>query len=346
MPKFCPNCGAGLVDDKKYCRKCGSSLMTAELTARRDPRSRQLGSTEVGARADTVRNLDPNTGEMTGVEDGGTRTIGSPGLPSSALPGGTQRMEGSKTLEASGPTATAGFGVLPQSQPAPAEPAAAKKSFPIVALLSIVVILLAAVLGVGYWLYTRARNASASSASNAAPQESMSQQAAGAAGSSSTPEATGSAATAPGNVVAANNNSATTPNASREQREKNASQTVPSTSSGETAKPSESESASSKPAETNKNQSVSSAVTQTKTITADDHIKAGLKAFDSGAYSQPVSEYTAAASLQPSNADVHCLLGLSYEKLKRPADALAEYQKCTSGPYAAVSKQHVKRLSK
>lgn len=77
-----------------------------------------------------------------------------------------------------------------------------------------------------------------------------------------------------------------------------------------------------------------------------DHVKRGLELYSSGSYSQAVAEFHAAGRLQPTNGDVHYLTAMAYEKMGRPADALAEYEKCKSGNYAPLAAQHVKRLSK
>lgn len=77
-----------------------------------------------------------------------------------------------------------------------------------------------------------------------------------------------------------------------------------------------------------------------------DHIKRGLDLYYSGKYSQAITEFQTARRLQPANGDLHYLMAMAYEKMGRPADALAAYEKCKSGNYAALASQHVKRLSK
>ena len=346
MPKFCPNCGAGLVDDQKYCRKCGSSLMTAELVARRETGAVPAGSAESILRADTVRNLGtPSTSEVARPEDGGTRVMGSSAQPGSAQfasspLSGTQRIEESESSRPTGPAVQPAATLQPTAFPQ------AKKGFPIAAVLSLIVIVLVAVLGAGYWWYSHLRN---KASLNPAAQDAGMPPSTSDSGSA-TPTATPSDGSA-GPMAAGGSipGAAPTPAGNtnqRYQKDKGSTQAQQPDSGSENAKKGEGDSGTaSKNPETNKNQS-STTATQSKATTADDHIKAGLKAYDSGNYSQAAAEYLSAARLQPANADVHYLLGLTYEKLKRPADALAEYQKCTSGPYAGVSKQHVKTLSK
>ena len=87
-------------------------------------------------------------------------------------------------------------------------------------------------------------------------------------------------------------------------------------------------------------------VTKTETapaVPAAEHIQRGLKA------KSPASalvEYQAALRADPANKDVHYLMGLAYQQLGQSEQAVAAYRKCTSGPYAAVAAQHVKKLDK
>ncbi len=343
MPKFCPNCGTGLVDDQKYCRKCGSSLMTAELTSRHDSIALDSGSAQKVARADTVRNLgETATGEMIPGQEGRTRVMGSVQTESSPV-GGTQRIDESAAHRASGPIAE---GAAASQAAAFSGQSGAKKGFPVVAVLSVVAVFLIAALALGYWLYSRSHTKSSSIA--AAPEAGTQPQtveAGSPAPQGASPDASNSTSAGgsfPGGPAATGDSPS-----GRAQKDKGSPQGPQAEGGGvETAKRGEGEATTtSKPIESNKN-AASSTVTPARTSSADDHIKAGLKAFDARDYSMAAAEYMAAARLQPSNSDVHYLLGLAYEKLRRPADALAEYQKCTSGPYASVSKQHVKRLSK
>ena len=75
------------------------------------------------------------------------------------------------------------------------------------------------------------------------------------------------------------------------------------------------------------------------------HLARGMEFLRAGSAEKAIKEFMTVQETTPSNQDVHYLMGLAYEQLKRPADALAHYLLCKSGPYAGVSKQHVERLS-
>lgn len=87
-------------------------------------------------------------------------------------------------------------------------------------------------------------------------------------------------------------------------------------------------------------------VTKTETTTAvsaAEHIQRGLKAKSPAS---ALAEYQAALRADPANKDVHYLMGLAYQQLGQQDQAVAAYRKCTSGPYASVAAQHVKKLDK
>ncbi|MEK7830666.1 MAG: tetratricopeptide repeat protein [Acidobacteriota bacterium] len=77
--------------------------------------------------------------------------------------------------------------------------------------------------------------------------------------------------------------------------------------------------------------------------TAADHIKLGISA---GNPSAALAEYKKALQLEPGNMDVHYLMGLAYQQMGQPDQALASYRKCASGTYASVAAQHVKKLER
>lgn len=79
------------------------------------------------------------------------------------------------------------------------------------------------------------------------------------------------------------------------------------------------------------------------TASAADHIKLGLSA---GSPSEALVAYKRAQQIDPANMDVHYLMGLAYQQLGQPDQALTAYRKCTSGTYASVAAQHVKKLEK
>ena len=78
-------------------------------------------------------------------------------------------------------------------------------------------------------------------------------------------------------------------------------------------------------------------------LTAEDHIKLGVNAKTPSA---ALAEYQQALRLDPANRDVYYLMGLSYQQLGHSEQALDAYRQCTSGKYASVAAQHVKRLEK
>ena len=75
-------------------------------------------------------------------------------------------------------------------------------------------------------------------------------------------------------------------------------------------------------------------------------LKRGREFLNKGSEKKAIGEFMTVQMLEPSNEDVHYLMGLAYEQLKRPAEALDHYLLCKSGPYAGLSIQHVKRLDK
>lgn len=78
-------------------------------------------------------------------------------------------------------------------------------------------------------------------------------------------------------------------------------------------------------------------------LTAADHIQLGINAKTPSA---AIAEYQQAQMLDPANRDVYYLMGLSYQQLGQQEQALGAYRQCTSGKYASVAAQHVKRLEK
>ena len=78
-------------------------------------------------------------------------------------------------------------------------------------------------------------------------------------------------------------------------------------------------------------------------LTAADHIKLGVNSSNPSA---ALAEYQQALKLDPSNTDVHYLMGLAYQQLGQLDQALDAYRQCASGKYASVAAQHVKKLEK
>lgn len=79
------------------------------------------------------------------------------------------------------------------------------------------------------------------------------------------------------------------------------------------------------------------------TETAADHIKLGIRAGNPAA---ALAEYKLALEIDPGNVDVHYLMGMAYQQLGQLNQALEAHRKCTSGTYAPLAAQHVKKLEK
>jgi len=63
------------------------------------------------------------------------------------------------------------------------------------------------------------------------------------------------------------------------------------------------------------------------TSPAEEHNKRGTALFESEDFEGAVSEFAAAAALDPNNSAYHCNLGMAYDEVDRHDEALAEYQK-------------------
>jgi tetratricopeptide (TPR) repeat protein len=80
--------------------------------------------------------------------------------------------------------------------------------------------------------------------------------------------------------------------------------------------------------------------------TAEQHLQRGREHFNAGRYHQSLEEYQQVKRLDANNQDVGYLMGLAYEQMGQLEAALEAYRGCTSGPYAGVAGNHVKRLEK
>jgi cytoskeletal protein RodZ len=79
---------------------------------------------------------------------------------------------------------------------------------------------------------------------------------------------------------------------------------------------------------------------------SDEHVKRGRDLLNSGSYDRALVEFRSASRLEPANDDVHYLAGVAHDKLGQRSEALEEFSRCKSGPYASLASQHVKRLNK
>jgi TPR repeat len=75
-------------------------------------------------------------------------------------------------------------------------------------------------------------------------------------------------------------------------------------------------------------------------------ISQGNKFLAGKQFPDAIAAYQKARRLDPSNTDLHYLLGSAYHQQGQLNEALAQYRQCISGNYAAVAANHVKNLEK
>ncbi|MEW6731618.1 MAG: tetratricopeptide repeat protein [Acidobacteriota bacterium] len=103
---------------------------------------------------------------------------------------------------------------------------------------------------------------------------------------------------------------------------------------------------------TNTTKSVDTAKTVKTTSASESNLNAGqrvskgIKLAEQGDLTAALKEYQTALSQQPNNHDIYYLMGLVYERMEQPENALKAYQRCQSGPYVNLARQHVTRLEK
>lgn len=81
-------------------------------------------------------------------------------------------------------------------------------------------------------------------------------------------------------------------------------------------------------------------------LSVTEHVRRGNEHFTAGRYDDALLEYRAAQQLDPSNPDVYYLLGLVHERRGEYDAARQAFEQCTTGPYAAVARNHLKMLEK
>jgi Tetratricopeptide repeat len=81
-------------------------------------------------------------------------------------------------------------------------------------------------------------------------------------------------------------------------------------------------------------------------LSAADHKAQGINYMNSGRYQDALQEFESIKKLDPGNKDVYYLIGFTYYKMNQPERALEAYRQCTSGQYASVSQDAVKKLEK
>ncbi|MDX2033195.1 MAG: tetratricopeptide repeat protein [Blastocatellia bacterium] len=79
-------------------------------------------------------------------------------------------------------------------------------------------------------------------------------------------------------------------------------------------------------------------------LTMQDHWRLGAGYLGAGRNQEALNEFEQARRLAPGNVDLFYLIGTAYNQMGRYDEALAAYRQCTSGVYASVAQNHVKRL--
>jgi len=82
------------------------------------------------------------------------------------------------------------------------------------------------------------------------------------------------------------------------------------------------------------------------TISSENIQKQGITYMYAGQYQEALREFESVKKLDPGNKDVYYMIGLTYQKMNQPGQALEAYRQCTSGHYASVAQGHVKDLEK
>ena len=81
-------------------------------------------------------------------------------------------------------------------------------------------------------------------------------------------------------------------------------------------------------------------------ISAENILKQGITYMYAGQYQEALRELESVKKIDPGNKDVYYVIGLTYQKMNQPQQALEAYRQCTSGVYASVSQRAVKNLEK
>jgi uncharacterized Zn finger protein (UPF0148 family) len=79
---------------------------------------------------------------------------------------------------------------------------------------------------------------------------------------------------------------------------------------------------------------------------AEYNLSQGITYMNARRYQEALQEFESVKRLDPGNKNVHYLIGQTYEGMKQPGQALEAYRQCTSGIYASVAQNAVKKLEK
>jgi len=79
---------------------------------------------------------------------------------------------------------------------------------------------------------------------------------------------------------------------------------------------------------------------------AEQSLNQGKTFYNERRYQEALGEFERVKKLDPANKDVYYLIGSAYHGMNQLERALEAYRQCTSGDYASVSRDAVKRLEK
>jgi Flp pilus assembly protein TadD/uncharacterized Zn finger protein (UPF0148 family) len=79
---------------------------------------------------------------------------------------------------------------------------------------------------------------------------------------------------------------------------------------------------------------------------AEQSLNQGKTFLNQHRYQEALAEFERVKNLNPANKDVYYLIGSAYHGMNQLERALEAYRQCTSGDYASVSRDAVKRLGK
>jgi tetratricopeptide (TPR) repeat protein len=79
---------------------------------------------------------------------------------------------------------------------------------------------------------------------------------------------------------------------------------------------------------------------------AEQSLNQGKMFLNQRRYQEALAEFERVKSLDPANKDIYYLIGSTYHGMNQLERALEAYRQCTSGDYASVSRDAVKKLEK
>lgn len=79
---------------------------------------------------------------------------------------------------------------------------------------------------------------------------------------------------------------------------------------------------------------------------AETYKNQGITDLNAGRHQEALRAFESVKRLDPANKDVYYLIGQAYQRMNQLEQALNAYRQCTSGVYASVSQNAVKKLEK